>query len=422
MTALSRANAMQFFGQRTEEAYRCALQFAGHGGHIATMPEIVGLRSRSSINHFSWSTYYTSASAEYFGYTRGGVPIVIVAHGNGPLCHLPGIRDAYRPRTFNSSGRPRDQLGRIEQREFLWLEAGEYGEVTVVPFQELQRAYPEGPGEHLYSNELAADPLLAARFGGNPGTIAEILRLTSIRELQSGLQPPTIQNSMPYRYWRGLDKDELPLANLLSISRAGNISGRDRKRFVGIDIGVHERGNGSRFIGVQQGGTLDSLHQGPELSNLSDMATLLRHPVTGDEPLYGFNLVRQFNGQWFTCPHKEGDSLANYWPEYPVTNLELLPATGTIRTRVDTVFFRYDEAGVLMQAPSEANGYYFDEPQWVGRDEDGTRLYEAVVHFCRVTVDHSHRCITEKELTSDYNMLMSGLDLVEQPNSAFVEV
>jgi hypothetical protein len=113
-------------------AWKQAIKFAGEHGRIGTMLDVVDARLAADINSFPWNTYFTTTSAEYFGYSKGGVRILIVAHGIGPMSTLEGILKAY---SYEYKDKERNRRGgRIPQSEFQKLEDGFYGEVSVVEF------------------------------------------------------------------------------------------------------------------------------------------------------------------------------------------------------------------------------------------------------------------------------------------------
>lgn len=111
-----------------------AQKYAGENGRIATLPDIIDARLRTDIESAAWNQYMTTHSVEYFGYTKRGTPVIIVAHGIGPLSNPETIDQAY-----NSSLKPKrngrtESEARIDKSQFLDLEAGKYGEVSIVDF------------------------------------------------------------------------------------------------------------------------------------------------------------------------------------------------------------------------------------------------------------------------------------------------
>ncbi len=157
-------NSMAFYhADGFVPAYKQAIQFAGKDGRIATMPDVVDARLASGVNDEPWKRYYTTVSAEYFGYSRGGVRILIVAHGVGPMATLEGIQQAY---SFQFKDKSRNKRGgRITNEQFHDLEDGKHGEVQIVEFDPIISRYRYPFLEHLTLEDALVEPLLKARLG-----------------------------------------------------------------------------------------------------------------------------------------------------------------------------------------------------------------------------------------------------------------
>ena len=125
-----------------ETAWKYALRYAGEGGHIATLPEIIEAREAAHKSFYgnhhgkmgrdevplmrAWNQAYTSASGEYVGTGADRRQKIIVAHGVGPLSTLDGITEAYDHDLQENPG------GVISTEQFRSLENGDYGEVKVI--------------------------------------------------------------------------------------------------------------------------------------------------------------------------------------------------------------------------------------------------------------------------------------------------
>lgn len=113
-------------------AWKQAARFAGDNGRIATLPDVIDARINSGDEEVPWGMYFTTLSAEYLGYSKGGNHILIVAHGVGPMSTMDGIVEAY---SFQFKDQTRDRRGgRITKEQFADLESGKYGEVNIVDF------------------------------------------------------------------------------------------------------------------------------------------------------------------------------------------------------------------------------------------------------------------------------------------------
>ncbi|MEK7512280.1 MAG: hypothetical protein AAB575_04705, partial [Patescibacteria group bacterium] len=126
-----RFSAMAFYNPNGfVPAFKQAKAFAGKDGRVATLPDILEARLATKPGEYPWESYFTTMSAEYVGLSKAGNPIAIVAHGVGPMSTLDGVLVAYS-HEFNDKER-NQRGGRISQEEFLKLESGAYGEVTIV--------------------------------------------------------------------------------------------------------------------------------------------------------------------------------------------------------------------------------------------------------------------------------------------------
>ena len=72
---------MMFFDLELGIAHSLALAYAGHQGRIATLPDVIEARLAADKNAPIWNWYVSTNSAEYFGTTKAGNQVVIVAHG-----------------------------------------------------------------------------------------------------------------------------------------------------------------------------------------------------------------------------------------------------------------------------------------------------------------------------------------------------
>ncbi len=144
-------------------AWKQAAKFAGQGGYIATAPDIVAARLATGPDDYPWSAYFTTTTAEYFGKSKEGKYILIIAHGVGPMATLDGIQRAYSWEYQDKSRARRG--GRITEQEFHNLEAGKYGEVTIVDYEAYCGLYEYPLCGVLRTSEALMDPILKARFG-----------------------------------------------------------------------------------------------------------------------------------------------------------------------------------------------------------------------------------------------------------------
>lgn len=399
--------AMQFQSEDLRSSYGFATQFAGPGGHVATLPEIMSARAVLPLSHPIWTNYYTTASCEYFGRSAGGVPIVIVAHGNGPVNDHWTAEAAYLPVEFREDGRPLGESGRIPPATFRRLEQGAFGPVSVIEFSKVAQAYLDPWSSYLRLHQLERDPLLQARLGPDWFRVAEKLHHQTLEEgLDSFNRPLTVHSNVPRDYWRL--KDDVPLAHLLVAKQVITMHA-EGERFVAMDVEAHQRTNASRFIGVRQDGSLADVHQGPEQLRFEPQQLML--PNDNTEVLATFFVLKEFDGVWYSCVRKEGCAIDTGWPEFRVTALEHIGTPSTIVAKDERFFFRYDMAEVMGNAPEGANAYYCGEAKRVFSpgDEDECSI-QASVHYCRVTLDTTQRCVPKSELEGTFEHQMMLLE------------
>jgi hypothetical protein len=398
MVPLPHVRAMQFQGEELAETYDFAKRFAGKKGHVATLPEIMMARAKSPINSLVWNRYYTTASSEYFGLSRGGTPIVIVAHGHSPLHSTKSIE-----RTYTHAGHAYEGLIPIEA--FRRLESGDYGEVEVIDFSQVRRVYENDYFEYVTASQAAADPLLKARIGASWPTVIDKLLRESNREYGgSRADTLTLMSDGVYGYWHMPEKilQSHAMGHLLSTSRTSNMCVTGHGKFVSLDIKPHGDTDSMRFIGVRHGFKVENVHRGPEMLQPEHVVL----PYNRTDVLPRMMVLKQFDSRWFTCVPKEGFAVDTGWPEHPIQTMVTI-GSGKI-TSPNSHFFRYDIAEVIWGAPKDANAYYLSKVKRVV--VNGEAKLEATVRYCTVTVDTTKKCVSEHELEGDFDQQMTLLE------------
>lgn len=436
------AHAMAFYHQDgLPAAWKQAMKFAGKGGRLATMPDIVAARLETKPGALPWETYFTTLTAEYCGTGKSGKRILIVAHGVGPMSTLESVQKAY---SWEYQDKDRNQRGgRITQQEFLDLEAGKFGEVSIIDLDSYCRRYRYPFIQTLRSSEAMTDPVLKARFG----LLAEdyVKAHTEAARLwhreQAGLDPENKYNlpnhdqfldrrrsqhvrdgaegSNPYIlkvddaanccYTFGPEHGHRPIeggyamAHLISTGRLCHLHHESNESLT-LDVGCHEWWNGVRLVGIQAGGNIRSgLHQGPDAHKL-----LRKHwrellvPAKKRQDV-GFSALVQVGKQWFTQYPKIGERMDTWEPEFVVTSAKKVGKPILFRTTSSGsgVFFKFGVKEVQALAQSNANAYFFcGEP----RPEGGNHVCE--VQFYRIEADTSKRMIRAEKLAHDYDTMM----------------
>ena len=80
-----RMQARMFFEPHIPSALRRALQYAGDGGFVASMPQLLHARSHAPYDNIIWNTWFTANSEESVVRTPQGNHVVVAVHGGGIL-------------------------------------------------------------------------------------------------------------------------------------------------------------------------------------------------------------------------------------------------------------------------------------------------------------------------------------------------
>lgn len=122
--------AMGFFqsGDLAKAAAQ-ALRFAGDGGRLGTMLDVVDARLATTLGSNAWERYWSTSSWEFRGRSRGGVELLAVHHGGGPLGVPDAMAEAYARSTREDVG------ARIPQQLFWYFLDGKFGPIATVELQ-----------------------------------------------------------------------------------------------------------------------------------------------------------------------------------------------------------------------------------------------------------------------------------------------
>ena len=398
-------------------AWLQAAKFAGKGGHMATMPHIIAARLETKPDDVPWSMYFTTATAEYFGRSKQGNPILIVAHGVGPMATLGGVCKAYSWE-YRDKDRRRNG-GRITEQEFWDLEAGKFGEVSIVDIAAYCARYEYPFIQVLRSSEALTDPVIRARFG--PEAERDVLAHTEHARAwhrEHGAENPDpfiirldgAANCSYGNLKHGFRKIEegYALGHLVSTGSLVNLHHEGGESLTN-DTSCHEWWNGVRLVAIQEGGNIRSgLHQGFDAYN-----TLRKHwhelLIPMKEPGdVGFRGLVQIGDQWFTQYPKEGERMDTWEPEYVVTTIKKVGDPVQFRTTVGGYegFFKFGVNEVQAIAPLNANAYHFVcEPQIEWHNGKPTH-HTCMVDFYQITADTTNRMMRLDSFVYDYDTLM----------------
>lgn len=411
-------------------AYKNVTAFTGSKGRFATLPDIINARiaTAGKPGLSPWCRYFTTATAEYVGETAGGNRIIIVAHGIGPMSTLDGVMQAY---SYHFKDRTRNRVGgRISREEFLKLESGHYGDVSIVDLAELLRRDEESKNHLLHgrvrASVAATEPLVAARLGAR---FAEYIKAHTamahlyLKQEEETTGPRPFQNDprilalrlpcngVSYRY---SELDDGAIAHLLSIGQLEACSDEDedrRHRFTSLysDVSTHGWHDGTRLAAVRDGNPLTGIHPGFDRYD----AILEKHwaeftkPVA-QTPVLGITSLTDVGERWFTQHPKKGEVMDTGEPEFLVTKMEPVAGGPGHFTVEEDFFFRYGVKDIERIAPLGANAYALSG---FGRGGDGLM---ASIEFFRVEVDTSRRLPRKSEILSDVDTLTRVLEKDEK--------
>lgn len=424
-------------------AWQQAARFAGEGGHLATMPDIIAARLGTKPGETPWETYFTTLTAEYLGFSKAGNRILIIAHGVGPMATLDGVQKAY---SWEYSDKDRRRNGgRITAQEFMDLEAGKFGEVTVVDFDAYCKRYKYPFSQVLRVSDAMTDPVLKARFG--PQTEQYILAHGAAARLwhneQAGLRPENrygrenheeFLNNRKSQHLRHANEGSNPfiiqlesapnccytfgqqhghrtieqgyaIAHLLSTSGLCHLI-HDGQESLTNDVKCHEWWNGVRLVAVKKGDSTQSgISKGPDAHQLirNNWHDLLV-PVDKKE-VSGFSALIEIAGQWFTQYPKAGERMDTGEPEYVVTSAEKIGDPVMFSTTGNgSPFFKFAVNEMQSIAPPNANAYLL-----VGSPTPMGDMHVCDVQFYHVKTDVSKRLIRADTLAHDYDTMMNLL-------------
>lgn len=426
-------------------AWKQATQFAGKNGRIATIPDIVDARLATADGAAPWNMYFTTSTAEYVGTSKGGNKVIIVAHGIGPMSNISGISQAY---SYEYKDKTRSRRGgRISQKDFLALESGQYGDVSVIDFDEYNARYQYSFIQQLRYSELLTDPLFQARFGPRYAEYLE-KHLQMAREYhakQANFDPTSplrvalakedpegnarfldrrraLHLSMAqadsdpfllgigdapnccYRYHpRPVEKNQA-LAHLISVGRLVNLHHAGNESLVN-DVDCHEWWNGVRFVGVRGSGQIDSINAGNYFldEKVQEKWEQLMRPVEEGSQDGFFHLI-PYAGHYFTEYPKAGDRMDSGQPQFLITKMNKIEDGPTqFRTTIGGYhgFVKYGIKEVKQIAPKGANAYTFP-----GEFQIQGEWHVSAIEFYQVEVDTSRRLLRKDEIMADYDLML----------------
>jgi len=426
---------LAFFHDGGLEGWAMAERFAGPGGRVATMPDIVDARIASGPRTSAWCRYQTTSSAEYYGISRAGSYVLAVLHGVGPMATLEGARAAYSWSLVDNEDRKKEG-GRISREDFLAVLDGRWGEPHVVDVASYLRRY-EYPFSSLIRGWAETDPLVAARMGGSE-RVARYLEMLDREDVEeTGGQGRTgkpspghllrISDDPNNSYTRIMDgtggkrftfaprmlgggtMDDGAMATLLSISQPCMTSGSGDRASLQVDIGTHEWWNGTRFVGWRAGAPPGDIPQDSSYDWASKARPdLLSAPYDGPVPPV-WTLMKDDEGDWWVQRPKDGARMDTGVPLFRVSGIEEVGGPVPFETTASSYpgFFKYDVSEVVPLMPEGANAYAKEGEPGLTSDE---RHVRTSLRFYRVEFGRDVALRREKDMMRDPDAMMAVVE------------
>lgn len=263
--AKQRICAMGFFQDgNLAKAAAQALRFAGDDGRLGTMLDVVDARLATTLGSNAWERYWTTDSWEFRGRSRGGVELLAVHHGGGPLGTPEGMAEIYSRSTREDVG------ARVPEKLFRDFLDGTFGPVEIVELRPYLKRYEYPFIGAITYGEAEEDPVVRARLGPRAMELLRKHRDLAYQwcdEQHIERSPYILNVESPSNC--GYPYHELPdqwaFAHALVIGQPMNLHHTEdgphgpRKgwRSLVVELGCHERGNGVRMFGIRSGGALD---------------------------------------------------------------------------------------------------------------------------------------------------------------------
>jgi hypothetical protein len=257
--------ALAFHHERGYAAQReLAISFAGEGGRIATVEDVVNARLSSGIHHNPWTHTIITDSRAYCGYTKSGVPLMVITHGNGPTPIAQSELSFWKRLEYtNKEGEG------IEQDIFESLLAGDFGDVTIVDLKAYKNAsvWREGRGSNRYNFEEASkDEIVRAFFGREVDAFLERHRQANLEWTDGEHATSTNEDALVinriYPIYKDWDRTSVPSgyasAHPLTVECAGFYRDRETKKpmpsiteFSAVTQGHHEFREAFFMVGIR---------------------------------------------------------------------------------------------------------------------------------------------------------------------------
>jgi hypothetical protein len=407
--------------------YKHAMTYAGKGGRVATIEDIVASRMANTPASDIWQESFTTMSAEYLGISRGGNRILIVAHGVGPLTKPDAVVRAYQHEQAKGRHSASSPVPTITNKEFWDLESGKYGEVYIIDFDDLcKRTAAEIVRSNLVFRlelsvaEALAEPLVMARLGKNAAEYLQHILKQSRRLHERQSDDPFCKDIRLITLQAVYDSVENWLkeggegafAKLLDIGqleeKAGYVDEDDDDspecHYYDVFLSDYYWTDTAHLIGVQAsaGDNMPEVYCPPSFENKlfqKYWPMIMEMNPTSKTKKIPFCGLTQIGDQWFT-QHPIAGECRDYSgnPEFLVTE-----STRVHEGEKTFTAFNWSISAIRKTAPARANAYHQYGHTEGGKIRGGVR---PDFHFYEVEVDTSHRLPPVNELEDDYATLL----------------
>jgi len=381
-------------------------------GKIATLPDLISLRASSNLGDLIWERWITPLTTIYFGIYKGK-KLIVVAHHLGPLNTKERI-EKWSKSGSNDKGSTRLAYGekglpKITYEEFKNLVEGNYGEVSVLDFEEYWFKNLDYTllGNHIEKDYALEDVLLNALCGKDfKAFVKKHFEISSKYALEKHKEPGSEQKILELKIkdvygWPLFTENhyDFPkkgaLALFLTLGRPSFWGNRDLS--ISTPIIMHDDLGSARFLVINNpkdkfveieyspGKHYEKcLVKSYELISEGSCLTLMRE-----------------NGNLFVEYPKEGARMDTGEIKFLVTNSKKIGKPTFFKTRINhSPFLRYSIDEVREVMPPSANAY-----EIIGGVDPGD-IVQVPVQFYHVEVDTSQRILRREEVMCNLPILL----------------
>lgn len=155
-----------------KRAEEIRIQHCSEDSRLVTLPDVIDARIRSNQSSPAWKMpYITTNTVVYIGNSRNNLPLIVIAHGVGPMATFDGAYEF---------SRLYDDIAFERKKKFDSLVEGRYGEVSIIEFSIIRKML-HSPIGFLTLHQALEDPFLTALLGTRAEEYFTILAQTDIK-------------------------------------------------------------------------------------------------------------------------------------------------------------------------------------------------------------------------------------------------